>query len=214
MKKLALSLSMMALLAAPLARADESSGFQGAVRTGFTLPFGNVYGNGASSSGLAFSDSITGFIPVMLEAGYRFNPNVMVGAFGQYGFAIVKDCGATSCSAANISVGVQAHYHFAPVDSVDPWVGLGIGYEWLPLTFSQNGASQDVTYKGFQFINAQFGVDFPVTSAFRLAPYVSLALGQYSTGSASGALANGSGDITNTSLHEFLTFGFRGSFNL
>jgi len=214
MKRLVLAVSMMALMAAPVARADENSGFQGAVRTGFILPFGQIYGTGTGSSGIAFGDSVTGFVPVMLEAGWRFNPNVMVGLYGQYAFGIAKNCEASSCSVSDFTVGVQAHYHFAPQEAVDPWGGVGFGYEWLPLSVTSGSSVLDVTYKGFQFVSFQFGVDFPVTSTFKLAPYVSFSLGQYSSGSASGNVVTGSGDVTDKSLHEFLTFGFRGSFNL
>lgn len=214
MKKVALALSMMALLAAPLARADENSGFQGAIRTGFVLPFGQIYGSGTNSAGLGFGDSVTGFVPIMLEAGFRFNPNVMVGIFGQYAFGIAKNCDGAACSLSDFTAGIQAHYHFAPQEALDPWVGLGVGYEWLPLSVTTGSFSQDATYRGFQFVNLQFGVDFPVTSTFKLAPYASFALGQYSSGSTSGSAGSGSGDVTNTALHEFLTFGFRGSFNL
>ena len=109
---------------------------------GFMLPLGSVTGGGSGTSASSFSDGFTGFIPAMVEAGYRFNPNLMVGAFFQFALGIAKDCGAgLSCSGNDLTVGLEAHYHFAPQEKADPWAGVGVGYEWLPISISQGGSS-------------------------------------------------------------------------
>lgn len=212
-KKAVLALFLSATLAAPLARADENTGFQLALRTGYTLPFGNAAANAP------LSDLFSGIIPFQVDAGWRFTPNVMVGAFFQFGLGLLssKACDAgASCSGNDLVAGVQAHYHFAPQEKADPWAGLGVGYEWANFSQSGNNGSSngELTFRGFQFVNIQAGVDFPISSGFRLAPFVQLAIGQYSTGTVSSGGQTGSGDITNTALHELLTFGVRGSINL
>ena len=138
--------------------------------------------------------------------------------FFQFGLGLLSskacDPGA-SCTGNEIAAGLQAHYHFAPQEKADPWAGLGVGYEWA--NFSQSGSTSsngDVTFKGFQFVNLQVGVDFPISSGFRLAPFVQLAIGQYSRGTVTSGGQSGSGDIANTALHELLTFGVRGAINL
>ncbi len=202
-----------AALVAPLAARAEfgpNPGLELAVRTGFVLPFGNIVGTSNNGTATTFSDSFTGFIPFVLEAGWRFTPHLMVGANFQFGYGLVKGCDQGSCSGNEVSLGVEVLYHFAPLETFDPWVGVGSGYEWLNVSGTSNGTTVDIGARGFQFINVQFGVEFPVARSFSLGPYVQFALGQYS----SATINQTSGDITNTALHEFLTFGFRGTLDL
>ena len=205
------------LAVAPSARADGGS-FQVGARTGFTLPLGNISGDSGNGNGAAaFSDSDTGFIPFWLDAGYRINPNIYVGAYLQYGIGLVKGCtSGTTCSGADLSLGLTGEYHLLPLESFDPWFGLGVGYELLGFTASANdgsGAHETGTDKGFQFL-LQGGLDFAVTQKLHLGPFLALAVGKYNSGSTSGTLSTGSGDIMTTSVHELVTIGVRGTFNL
>ena len=59
-------------------------------------------------------------------------------------------------------------------------------------------------------LTLQGGVDFPVAPNFKLAPFINLAIGSYTNASASG----NSSSSFNSAVHELLTVGLRGSFNL
>jgi outer membrane protein W len=166
-------------------------------------------------------------IPIWVDAGFRFNPNLYVGAFFQYGIGFVnKDknpqCEQISCSVSDIAFGANVHYHISPAASFDPWVGAGVGYEMLGLKSSgtvNTGLGQlqlDVsqTIKGLQFVTLQAGGDFKVTPDFAVGPFVNFAMGQYTGYSASSGGQEVSGDLNDTGLHEWLTIGVRGQYNL
>jgi outer membrane protein W len=158
------------------------------------------------------------------------NPSLYVGGFFQYGFAFVnkdnrQECSqGASCSSHDIALGVNVHYHILPAAPFDPWIGAGLGYEVGTLNESGTlpilGPIDDsLNYKGFQFLILEAGGDFMATPNFAVGPFLNFALGQFSTYSESSTNSNGTtvekdGDLTDTGLHEWLTIGVRGQFNL
>lgn len=186
---------------------------------GARLGYGIAMGDAMKDS--AMSDGVSGQIPIWLDLGYMVTPNIMVGLYGQYGFGIVGskmsdvcDAGNVDCSVSDLRVGVQGQYHLSPSEKLDPWFGLGIGYEWAMTSMSGGGQSQDYTYSGFEFLNLQGGADFKLSPAFGIGPFLSFSLGQFGSVSASGDLEDGDTDIDDKALHEWLTLGVRGSFTL
>lgn len=176
------------------------------IRLGLRL--GYAFALGSAQEGIKMSDGTSGQIPIWLDAGYMVTPNILVGLYGQYGFVQVKNC--DSCSAHDIRFGIQGQYHLAPEASLDPWLGLGVGYELLGSSRTIQGMDVSGTTKGFEFVNLQGGADFKVADAFAVGPFVSFSLGQYSSVS-SGDL---SADIEGKTLHEWLTLGVKGTFGL
>lgn len=202
---------------APAASGASQGGFQFGLRLGYGIPLGKA--SGADNADL--SNVVSGQIPIWLDVGYRITPAIYVGLYGQYGIAFVNkdqntECKAdgVSCSASDIRFGVNAHYHFSPGQSVDPWAGIGIGYEILG--FSGSGGGQDVSSstKGLEFLNLQGGADFLATSGLSVGPFASFSLGQYSSTSVTAPGIDQSGSIDNTAMHEWLVIGVRGAYNL
>ncbi len=123
------------------------------------------------------------------------------------------------------STSVRSFNTGLPDAPFDPWIGLGMGYEWLTIsesgTLTVAGVSEafdgNVTGKGLQFINLQAGGDCHVSPAFGLGPFISFSAGQYSsyssTVTAAGVEQKQSGDISQ-GTHEWLTLGVRGQFNI
>ena len=154
---------------------------QGAIELGLRVGYGYPVGNEgaiAGASNTSLHDEFSGMIPLWIDAGFRANPNVYVGVFFQYGFAFVNkgqnpQCGpgGLSCSGKDLRLGLNAHYHFSPGESFDPWVGVGAGYEWLSFEASANGASVSATAGGFEFGNLQLGGDFAVAPNFGIGPF-------------------------------------------
>jgi hypothetical protein len=97
-----------------------------------------------------------------------------------------------------------------PAGSVDPWLGLGVGYEIFGASLTTQGRTISTDTKGFEFLNLQGGADFKVADAVAVGPFLSFSLGQYSSVSSGDA----SGDITNKAIHEWLTIGVKGTFGL
>jgi outer membrane protein W len=194
------------------------------LRTGYALPLGQSTGGGQNGS-TDLSKSISGKVPLWIDAGYKINPNIYVGAFFEYGFGILASnasfggatCGqnGVSCSANDIIFGVDALYHISPAGPLDPFVGLGIGYETLGFNASEGGQSGSVSLSGFQFVNLQAGADYKVTPDLGIGPFVAFSLGQFSGCSFGGAVnAAGSCSIPQQAMHEWLTFGIRGAYDI
>jgi hypothetical protein len=126
-----------------------------------------------------------------------------VGATGYaFGKAGSKLDGLSSKTASDVRVGFEVLWHFAPGSAVDPWAGLGIGYEWLNFSAPVGTTTVSVGVRGFEFVNAQAGLDFRLGQLFRVGPYVMGTLGQYSVGSveltgATGGTTGGTSDIPN-----------------
>jgi opacity protein-like surface antigen len=183
----------------------DRPGFDFGMRLGYALPMGSA------SKDNSIRDGISGAIPIVLEAGYRFTPNITAGALFQYALAQTKNCDAgASCSASVVRLGIEGLYNFRMGTTLDPWVGLGIGYEWLNVSESAGGQSQDASLGGMEFVTLHGGADYRLSPQLALGPFLSFSLARY--GSASSGST--SIDIPNTALHEWLQLGVRGTFSI
>jgi hypothetical protein len=218
--------------AASAETAPKPSGISLGLRTGYAIPLGQleedyVYSSapgGAATPSASLPAHVQGMIPVQLDAGYRINPNLLVGVFFQYGVGLVnKDrqemCSRLNCSAHDVSFGAQTHYHFLPEASLDPWIGGGLGYEILGLTTSgldsldpRNPAESTAGYRGF-FLTLQAGADFKLAQSFGLGPFVNAGIGHYNVSTWSAGDVAGSNDM-NGGFHEWINLGVRGQFDL
>jgi len=184
-------------------------GFDFGARLGYALPMGNA------DADSKLSDGISGAIPIVLEAGYRINPNLTVGALFQYGIARIKDsttCNTSGvdCSGSVMRLGVEAIYNLNLASPLSPWVGVGTGYEWFGTSVSAGGQSASVTAKGFEFVTLHAGGDYRLAPNFALGPFLSFSVGQYGSVST----PNGGGDITDKGIHEWIQLGVRGRFGI
>jgi hypothetical protein len=222
-------LSGFAVLAT--ASSVRAEGFELGARVGYGIPLGKV--DDDDNDDLA--DGIQGMIPLQLDLGYRVTPALSLGGYFMYGVGFLGDdisdsCDAledlpgvsASCSVSDLRLGLQVHYHFAPRTKLDPWLGVGVGYEWLTFGMDLDAAGAETeassTGKGFEFINIQGGLDFELASGLALGPFLSFSLGQYSSystscsGSGCEAVDSGSNDIDDKALHQWLLLGVRGTF--
>jgi hypothetical protein len=192
-----------AFFVACIGRAGEPSGLELGVRTGYALPLGRTTGNANDE----FSDTTSGVVPIWFDVGCRFNEHMLLGAYLQYGSAhsdTTQDCQTGTCPATDILFGGQFHYHLFPDRLVDPWFGIGAGYEILNFT-KEGGGTVDYTLEGFDFFNIQAGADIKIMRNVGIGPFGGLTLGQFSNCSDSCSMPN----IAPQALHEWLTFGIR-----
>jgi hypothetical protein len=199
-----------------VARAQES-GVEVGFRTGYALPMGQVTDEGDDPD---MDNFISGAVPLWFDLGYRATPNVLVGAYFQYGFGIpgglvedLCDRNGVDCSLPVVRVGAQLHYHAQPFQAVDPWIGAGIGYEWMTWSAEAEGQEGSLGVSGIEFVNFQGGLDLGIGDErkFAVGPFVALSIGQYSSFNCDGILEDTcADDIEEKALHQWLTIGLRG----
>jgi hypothetical protein len=217
----ALAVGSLALALAGPARAAPSApppdhGPEVALRTGVAIPAGSV------RDGTSLDSYASSAVPLVLEGGYRVEPDLFVGARFQYAFAQLKDpnatqtCGGnTSCSGSDVQLGVEGIYRFLADQRFAPWLGLGFGYEWASADYDSQNIGEGGTNKGF-FGLAQAGGDARVNGALVLGPFLDVAFGRFDSAETHAHFGNMSGsmtsDITNTAVHTWITVGVRGAF--
>jgi hypothetical protein len=199
--------------------------------------FGYSFGTGIVYSGLSIHDSSHGALPIYIDLGWRFLPQLYGGIYGQFAPVFLADnpvsCPAGfDCSAQDWRFGVQADLHFIPHSRLDPYVGLGFGYEILHTHISgpivvpslagplPATASAGIIDRGWEFANLTLGFDARVSPEVGLGPFVSASLNQYGihTGTQSATVqgvqvANGPVANVNHGFHELFIAGLRGTFN-
>ena len=201
--------------------ANNYSGGEIGLRLGYGLPFGEA------SQGNNLDGGVSGQIPLILDAGYRFNPNVFAGILFGYGFGQIKDqnngCNNAnaSCSASVIRLGLDVLYRFVPEQRFAPFVGVGAGYEWFHFqggTSLLGGVTASSTVSGIEFVNLQAGADYRLSGNSVVGPFASFSLGRFDNISTKVTTGNNTatteGDINNTAMHEWLLIGVRGAFSL
>ena len=196
--------------------AERPLGLDLGLRVGYAIPFGDIDG----TAGNSLSSRVSGAIPFILEAGYRFTPVLTAGVLVEYAFGQVNDAG-TGCGSANVScsasmtqLAIEGLFYIPFHAPFVPWVGLATGYEWASLDASGNLANASFAVRGAEFITVQAGGDFLVASRFALGPFLSYSVGRYATSSTELNGTTTTRDIADPSTHEWLQLGVRGTFGL
>ena len=200
------------------------------LRVAYAIPFGTQGTTETRRIDMKLSDAIKGMIPVEIDAGYRITPDVYVGLSFQYGLGVVNnstnpECRgdprfsptgqSLSCSSRDLRLGANAQVHLAPGHSFDPWLGLGVGYEWLRFDVSGPliNATVDAAASGLEFANVQLGWDIVAARDVAVGPFIGVSLGHYRSISMTGPAVYPT-EVTNEALHEWLEFGLRGAFDV
>lgn len=195
-------------------------GFEVAFRSGVLGPLGDVKATYVDPDGEVYSEHLSGYFavqfPLWLDLGYRFD-RVFVGAYGQYAFGLPGSY-CRDCSSHGVRVGFELQWH--PFDrlgdqlQVDPWFGVGFGYEWA--TSSSSAYPHSITFQGWDFLRLGLGLDFAITNTLALGPFVEWSLGQFSqeefTYSGCAYCVNsgqGSVSIDRKALHFWLALGLK-----
>ena len=201
---------LIAIALAPLAARGAGDGVEFGARVGYAIPLGDA-GADRYGSGVPFSTWVEHAIPIEVDLGYRFDPHVYAGVYGGYSVISRADCETGDCSDHGFRVGGNVQLHPLGQVLVDPWFGLGFGYEWLSFSQRFSTGNDDRMLHGFEFVILQTGIDFTVSSAspvIKLGPVVTFSLATFRKEAFSNA---GSIDIDER-LHEWLVLGFRARF--
>lgn len=208
----------MLTLVPGVARA-QTPGIELGLRLGYGIPLGSAV------PGSDLNKNIAGELPLWVELGYRLDPRWMVGAYGLYGFGFATsdeermcDANHVDCSLHDLRLGAQIQYHVVPAGKLDPWLGLGFGYEWLTAngTLASGVRSGSATLRGWEFVHLQAGADWPVGEGLAIGPFISFSFAEYTnvstdcSGASCGPGVNG--PVDDKSLHQWLVVGLRGTF--
>jgi hypothetical protein len=220
----------LTLAAGSTARGAEpaASGVEIGARLGYAFSAGHL---GAPPNGTdnPLGDYVGGQVPIWLDAGYRFNRDLYLGAYFSYGFGVVNDdrqglCrnANVDCSASDLRLGLMGRVHLPPVAQLAPWLGLGIGYEWGSFSLQQSAIGSTTTdsgWSGFEFANLQAGADYKIANVGKgvvIGPFVSVSIGQFRQISTTTTTGNNETtndqDLAKTSLHEWILIGARVAF--
>jgi hypothetical protein len=204
----------MLLSSAPEARAEE--GLSLTAGLGWSAPVGDIATDAGNTSGLR--DLFSGGVPVSLGVAWRFSSGLAVGAYGQYTFAaLASDAKAKfpGGKGRDIRVGVEATYALASTGAVAPWFGLGAGWEWAQVSWTESGVDATSGFDGPE-ATLQGGADWRVSEALAVGPFVSLTIGEFRSLSAKGGGREITVEINSSDreIHEWLQVGLRGRFDL
>jgi len=202
------------------ARWARPHGFELGLRVGYGVPEGRIADapvSVPSGGGLDLSDVIQGQVPIWIDAGYRLPIGLYLGGYAEIGPGISSQCEPPDCNIFDLRLGANARYHFLAGRRIEPWVGVDLGYELLysRSTIRVLGAqiSSSLALHGFEFFNAQVGVDFRVTPEVVLAPFFTCALSQYEQVTARVEENEVSTSDFDKAIHLWLLFGVRGAYN-
>lgn len=171
--------------------AVSQTGFETGLRLGVGMPVGKG-GRGLDSVERNLNDLVTWRTPFWLDVGYRFSHVTTVGVYAQLGVGGDGDACAGECDWADLRIGAQAQWRFAPSASVHPWLGVGLGYEWLsfrtllrvPVPDPGPDDPDVIPVRTAELLGGpelllQGGLDFRVEDSFSIGPYASATVGQY-----------------------------------
>jgi hypothetical protein len=205
-----------------------------ALRTGYGLPLGKyaevrTLATFRDEDVNALGDDTYGVIPIWLDVGYRLHPRLLLGAYFMYGVVLPKTASASDplgggcpegfdCTAAGVRFGLQGQYSFAPGATINPWVGLALGYEWIQSELSGEvfGAALDAatTHSGPDLLQLQAGADFRIGSGLSLGPFAAASAMQYTSCSLTLAGDESSCELNDGGWHGWLVLGARGALEL
>lgn len=231
------ALALASTLSSSAPAADASANPSGrvhlALRTGYGIPFGK-YAEARTLATVRFddvnsiSDDTYGVVPLWIDAGYWLTENLLLGGYFMYGLVFPKTAPADDplrggcpesfdCAATGVRAGIQAHYAFSAGESVRPWVGLGLGLEWVS-THVEGGAGAleldlETSNFGPELIHLQGGADYILHPSFALGPFASVSALRYTSCSTKLSGEEQPCEINEGAWHGWIAVGLRGAFD-
>ena len=127
--------------------------------------------------------------------------------YAQYAFGFTNCGSGGDCSAHDWNFGIEAIYNLMPSQFVQPWLGVGFGYEIL----SRSRDGYDTSHKGLELGNLELGIDFALSKSFTIGPFAAIPVySKFSSVTASGQ----SNDISNSAVHRWLQAGLKATWHL
>jgi hypothetical protein len=110
---------------------ERRTGFTAGLRLGVGVPLGKAGEDILTGAERDLNDLTTWRAPVWVDVGYSPSSAFTIGAYAQIGVGGNGDACTADCDWSDVRVGAEAELRFAPGAVVNPWLGVGLGYEWL-----------------------------------------------------------------------------------
>ncbi len=190
-------------------------GFQAALRSGLQLPWGEV----GDAGGDELSARYGWQVPVSIDIGLKLAKPWFIGAYGGAAYGSIgsgnvaeQACAApgVTCSTLSYQVGAQVQFHLAPSDRLNPWFGLGGGYEWFRQELRSADYSEQQESSGLALLKAFIGLDYRYQRLFGFGPFIEMSLGRFqATRTFVDDQRTHEGPVEPGAWHGFLTLGAR-----
>jgi hypothetical protein len=197
-----------------------ASGFQFAFRTGLTFPYGDATDQGGDALGTRYAWQI----PIVIDLGARFAQSFFAGAYLGIGFGSTgsdtrldaacrddDDDGENdiTCNVVSLRAGLEGSYSFQPGESLNPWIGYGIGYEATTATYTdhERGYKETVTSGGVTWAQLTLGLD--LRKSIGVGPFLEVAIGEFNKTTTEIGTDKYSVNIPDRALHAWIMLGLR-----
>ena len=206
----------------------RDQGINLSARLGFGVPSGDT-SDDRDASGQKIDPSLDDLVrhkvPIWLELGYRFNPAVWGGLYLELAPAKTdRDfCVAgRDCSSSDVRFGVDMQLHFAPYANIDPWLGVGLGMEFLAVKAYDSSISDALnprvskfTWAGLELPLLEAGLDLAVSPRATIGPYVAWSIAYYTRyGVESPGYPDLDGSLDDRAIHTWFQIGVKGTLKL
>jgi hypothetical protein len=214
-----------------LVRAFPETGFQWGLALGFGLPLGNADAGASLFANTAngeqpfvtrdgsMSSIVSYHVSLALDLGYRLGPNWWVGIRPQAATGGNGDQCPTgaNCHFSDARLSALLKYNSSPHSSLNPWFGVGLGWEWLMTTLTAAipesvGVKQNLSGPLLQALG---GLGFDFADHIHAGPYAAVAVGRYIWNGleCSAALGcPGSYFVKDGAFHAWLSVGISGEY--
>jgi hypothetical protein len=207
---------------------EHRTGFTTGLRLGVGVPLGKAGQDILTGDERDLSELTSWRAPIWIDVGYSPSGSTTLGAYMQVGVGGNGDACIADCDWSDIRIGASAEWRLLPGAAADPWLGVGLGYEWLSyrvlisaMVADANGVLQTVRGRaterfGGPELMLHGGVDFQVDDALRIGPYASATVSQYLTDSfrcqPQTDLCPEDGSIDGAGFHSWIGVGVRGAY--
>jgi hypothetical protein len=158
---------------------SATPGFEAGVRFGAALPLGSA-GRDADGADRKLSSLTSWRTPLWLDVAYRVSPRASYGLYGQLGVGGTGRGCSGECDFSDLRVGAQGLWRLTPERAIDPWLGLGVGWESLSYrSLSTDTGTSSTELLGGPELLLQGGVSLRVEDSLQLGPFVSAGVGNY-----------------------------------
>jgi hypothetical protein len=144
-------------------------------RPSFEVALGGGYTQGVGGAGMIGSvQDLTG--PggsVELQLAYRRGARFSTGVYGTLAWFQHGDAIADGSRTYGATAGVQAAWHASDNRSIDPWIGVGVGWRGLWVTHMDARPS---SMHGIELLRVQTGIDYRITPRLAIAPVIAASL--------------------------------------
>ena len=108
-----------------------------------------------------------------------------------------------------VRIGLQAIRTFGSFRGAGPWAGVGLGYEWATERRERAGNELTTTWRGFELLSVQGGVEWRVARSVALGPFVLLGAGRYTDVKLDTGIDSASVEIPEKAFHAWIHVGVR-----